>query len=116
MAGMMRGETILLTTRHPEGADDAGDTIWLDDDPVEVDDVLVAPASTADAGESTRPDGVNVDLTLLFPRTFAPRDLRRATCRVRGDDYRVVGNPTPIDGGMTPTRWNMSVDVERGEG
>lgn len=112
----MRGETIRLTTRHPDGVDDAGDTTWADDETIDVDDVLVAPASTSDSGEPTRPDGVSAALTLLFPRTFPRRDLRRATCRVRGTDYRVVGSPTPVDGGMTPTRWNMSVQVERGEG
>lgn len=114
--GPMKGETILLTTRHQDGTDDAGDTIWADDEPQQVDDVLVIPGATTDSTEATRPDGVTVAATLLFPRTFPFRSLRNASVQVRGTAYRVIGDPIPINGGITPTRWNLSVEVERGEG
>ena len=35
---------------------------------------------------------------------------------VRGDRYKVVGDPQRVDGGLTPTAWNMLVEVFRSDG
>lgn len=113
----MKGETITLI-RLVETGRDQGNNPILKEVPETVDDVLVGPPSGSDADDTNRPNGVSVDLTLCFPRTYTGGSLRGCLIRIRGETtpYKVVGDPMPLDGGMTPTRWNMSVPVSRSEG
>jgi hypothetical protein len=112
---MLTGEQVIVTTRHEHGYDPGGDPIYEDDPPETVDDVLV-DTSTENDIEATRPDGIRIDCTLRFPRAWPYRSLRGARIRMRGNDYRVIGDPQPIYGGITPTRWNLTVQLhdERG--
>ena len=111
----MRGETVIIKRRKQTGVDAGNNPVW---EPAEesVDNVMVQSPNGSNASDSTRPDGITVDLTLQFPRTYAGGSLRGQTIAVRGIDYRVVGDPIPLDGGMTPTQWNMTVNVTRSEG
>lgn len=62
------------------------------------------------------PDGVTVAFTCLFPRSYAYRSLRGASVRINSHDYEVIGDPRPLDGGMKPTAWNLTVEVTDTEG
>lgn len=114
----MRGETIIVRRRIQSGVDAGNNPVYeTDDEPV--DDVLVQAPTGSNATDSNRPDGITVDAVLQFPRTYDGRSLRGCTIIIRGDEqhpYHVVGDPLPVDGGMTPTRWNMTVNVTRSEG
>ena len=111
----MRGETVTILRVEQEGVDAWNNPITR---PVEelVEDVLVQNPTGADITDTDRPHGIRVDLVLQFPRAYTGGSLRDALIRVRGVKYRVIGDPIPLDGGMTPTRWNMSVNVTRSDG
>lgn len=111
---MMHGEQVTVITRHVAGRDEGNNDVLADDPPVRVDDVLVGPGATEDSTSTIRPNGVTVDATLHFPRTWQGPSLKDATITIRGHDYHVIGDPLAYDGGLTPTRWNMSVQVTRG--
>ena len=111
----MIGETVTIHRWRQTGVDAGNNPVWEPvDEPVE--NVLVQSPSGSNAGDTTRPDGITVDLTLQFPRVYTGGRLRGCDITVRGLKYRVVGDPIPLDGGMTPTQWNMTVNVTRSEG
>ncbi|OZG51726.1 phage protein [Pseudoscardovia radai] len=107
----MRGETVTIIRRSKAGEDPAGGTLWSTMEET-VDDVLVADGSQSDSTEQTMPDGVTVARTAYMPRAWAWHSLKG--CRMRladGTEYEVVGDPHPYDGGLTPTRWHMVVQL-----
>lgn len=113
---MMHGETVNVTWRVPTGEVDGGNSPIYESESESVDDVLVKPGTGSNATDSIRPGGVTVTLTLAFPRIWEYRSLKGALVTVRGHDYRVIGDPLPVDGGMKPTRWNLLVELTDTEG
>lgn len=73
--------------------------------------MLVSPGAMSNATDSLRPDGVTVAFTCLFPRSYEFRSLRGAGVRIDGHEYKVIGDPRPLGGGMKPTAWNLTVEV-----
>ncbi|KFI50016.1 hypothetical protein [Bifidobacterium biavatii] len=112
----MKGETVTVTTRPRETVDDDGNVSIIEDPPEQVDDVLVADATNENLTDSTRPDGIHIAKTLCFPRAWPYRSLRGATVTINDHDYAVIGDPAPYTGGITPTRWNLTVQVADTEG
>ena len=113
----MRGETVTVIRHTTTGTDEYGNPVHgktVED----VANVLVQPPSMSEPSDVDRPDGIRVDATLLFPRTYEGGSLRGCGILIRDEPtpYRVIGDPMPVDGGMTPTDWNMNVPVTRGEG
>ena len=101
---MIRGETVgvsLLT--------DSGYAASTD-----VPNVVIVPA-TADELDASRPDGISASYTLHFPRGYAA-DLRGALVFVRGDTFRVVGDPKPYTEANVRGPWTMPVTVVRHDG
>ncbi|WP_236023765.1 hypothetical protein [Bifidobacterium miconis] len=112
----LHGEQVTVTWRVDSGERDGGmNPIWREESET-VDDVLVKPGADSNATDSNRPEGVTVVLTLAFPRTWTYRSLRGAIVTVHGHGYQVVGDPLPVDGGITPTRWNLTVELTDSEG
>lgn len=113
----MKGETVILIRRIQDGLDEGNNPIYKNVTE-EVSNVLVGPPNGENSNDSNRPDGVTVDATLYFPRSFQGGSVRGAKVRIRDDPaaFKVVGNPFPVDGGMTPTDWNMAVEVTRSQG
>lgn len=114
----MKGETVTVI-RHDSvsGMDEYGNPIRGRTTET-VANVLVQPPSMDELSDRDRPDGIRVDATLLFPRTYGNGSLRGCEIIIRNEPtpYRVIGDPMPVDGGMSPTEWNMTVPVTRGEG
>lgn len=74
---------------------------------VEVDNVLVAPASTEDLGED-RPEGFEARFTLCFPKD-CEMTFHKQRIKVRGDWYRTAGYTDRFD--PCPTDWDKTVVV-----
>ena len=118
---MLHGEPVTVLT--PSTAyDEHGDevTTWEREG---VENVLVAPGSTADVEDSTRPHGTRAVFTLGFPKGF---DKRLRGCRVvvrcpdGGDEkdhtYSVIGDPHPNTLANCPTQWWYTAEVEDVDG
>ena len=110
---LITGETVTVRTpvysldEHNEQV-----TRWVD---TEVENVVVAPGSTADVEDSTRPYGTRAAFTLGFPKTFVA-SLRGCRCVVRGSEYAVIGDPHPNAEANCPTAWWYTAEVEAVDG
>ena len=95
---MIRGEPITILRPHITGVDQYGEPTrgWTEES---VDDVLVNPSTPSDPADSTQPAALEASMTLYFPRAYTGEPLKG-----------------PLDGGITPTRWNMQVQVSRDDG
>lgn len=113
---MIRGETVTVRIPTETGEIDPSGrrlTAYTDE---QVDDVLVEPADWSNATDGTRPDGIQATTTFHFPRTWKRKRLKGAQLVASGRTYDVIGDPAPVDGGLTPTRWNLSVKATATEG
>lgn len=116
MAMLMEG--IEVTVLRPSKKEDRfGNEVddGLDDE--QVKNVLVCPGATADM-DASRPDGVTVDLTLHFPKTF---EGSLEGCYIDlpapwAGRYKVIGNPLPYIASLTPGEWNRPVEVFEAHG
>lgn len=112
---MLAGQRVTVLTPIRAGTDPGGDPVWqtVEED---VDDVLVQDGAQSNASDSTRPYGVAVDRVAHMPRSWPHRSLRGCRMRIDGVEYTVLGDPVAYDGGITPTRWDLTVDLhdERG--
>lgn len=106
----MRGETITLIHRVKAGEDPGGGIIWNTREE-QVDDVLIQDGSQSNSTDPTRPDGIRTAKTIHMPRAWPYRSLRGAKARIDGVEYTVIGDPRPYTGGITPTRWNLTVEL-----
>lgn len=114
----MRGETITVIRRIRSGVDEGNNPVY-EELRETVPNVLVDSPDGTDAGDSNRPDGMRVDAVFRFPRDYAGGPLDGCRIVLRGDEahpYHVVGHPLPLDGGIQPTKWNMSVEATYTEG
>lgn len=99
----MAATTASVYLRDWTATDRFGNHVERYSTPVKVG-VLVAPGASNDLGP-TRPEGVRIDLTLHFPKSWTS-DLRGAKIALGGlwqGEYAVVGNPKPYDPQYVPT-------------
>lgn len=112
---MITGEFACVLRRKSVVVDAMGEPVygpWEPEiDPVEV---LVVPGTSTELDE-TRPDGVRVAYTLHFPKSYRA-SLRGCMVRIRGFDYRVVGDPQPYTDANVPGHWNRPVEAEAVDG
>ena len=114
----MKGETVTVLRRIQSGVDEGNNPVY-EWERETVGNVLVDSPNTENGKDSNRPDGMRVDAVFRFPRDYAGGPLDGCKIIIRGDEahpYHVVGHPVPLDGGMTPTAWNMSVEATYSEG
>lgn len=111
--GLLKGQSVEVI-HMDEGALDELGSPTVTERRETVQNVLVCPGPTVDAVESMRPDGVTVAYTLAFPKPYAA-DLRGAEVEIRGERFRVIGDPQPCELNC-PTAWWMRVEVERADG
>ena len=100
--GLLRGTTVTVLT--PTTTYDEHNETVTEWERATVDNVLVAPGSTADVIESDRPHGTRADVTLGFPMTFSAR-LRGCRVEVGERTYDVIGDPVPNMAENCPTQW-----------
>lgn len=112
---MIRGITATVYKPKEAAKDRLGNTTktW---ESVKVDNVLVSPLSGEDL-ETSRPEGVNVALTLHFPKSFTAslkgcEVALPAPWALAHGRYRVIGDPMPYIDANVPNAWNRPVNVE----
>ena len=114
--GLISGEAVVVV--RPGGLlDGLGEPMpaeQLADLRQEVGNVVVFPGATADL-DASRPKGARVAYTLCFPKDFSG-SLRGCAVEVRGEPFRVVGDPQRHAEANTPGEWNLTVEVERVDG
>lgn len=109
MLNLIQGETVTVIERKLE-TDELGDVVNITETSREVANVVVAPSSVVDLSVS-RPNGKETDLTLGFPKGEAvPAD---AHIIVRGNRYRVVGEPFRYTSVNILISWDLTVKCER---
>ncbi|EFA23668.1 hypothetical protein [Bifidobacterium gallicum] len=111
---MIKGETVTVLRPHTTGHDPYG-TPMVEWDKEHVDNVLLNPQTGTTVDDSTTPDALETTLVMYFPRVYA-KTLRGCDIRARDRIWHVTGDPLPIDGGISPTRWNREVLVTRDDG
>lgn len=112
---MITGEPVVVERPVQVDVDAGGNAVieWVSET---VEDVLVSPGPREDVVDSNRPDGVQVQWTLHFPKG-TPATLAGARVRVRGGDpFSVVGDPQHYMPENTPGRWSMPCEVGRVDG
>lgn len=111
---MIHGETVKVLRPSIADVDAYNVQIrkWSEE---QVDNVLVGSPTPDNVATSADPQGLLVSMSLYFPRTYQGT-LRDCKVIVRGTEYRVIGDPIALDGGLTPTSWNMQVNICRDDG
>lgn len=117
----MLGETVTVLMRTKSGEDEMGEDVYTWS-ATEVADCLVKPLSGQDLDNAQRPDGVEAQYTIAFPKTYTGGSLTHArvvlsdrTGAVTDADkaartaLRVSGAPDITQ--PCPTKWNMLVTV-----
>ncbi len=77
-------------------------------------DALICPISSTDLA-ATRPNGDKIAFNVHFTKGWE-LPLRGAQIRVRGDLYRVEGDPQQLTEQNCPTDYNLKVSVVRADG
>lgn len=113
---MIKGVAVTVSSPSSTSTDRFGNPVitWTD---TTVNNVLVSPGATSDL-EAARPEGVTVDYTLHFPKSFtgslegAKVTLPQPWTGV----YHVIGAPGAYIDANTPTAWHMPVEVTAAHG
>lgn len=106
----LQGITIRLYEKTQTGTDAFGRTIY-EEVPVEVENVLVAPASTDDVKNNTNLSGDKAVYTLGIPKGDN-HDWVNKTVEFFGKKWKTVGIPLEGIEEMIPLSWNKKVTVE----
>ena len=110
---MIKGITVTLYNKTLDSTDGFGDPVYTET-AVNVDDVLVYPASSTEILETTNLYGKKAVYTLAIPKgdTHEWEDKRVSFF---GKEWHTFGIPTQGIEENIPLRWNMKVMVERYE-
>ncbi|HEL0585126.1 TPA: hypothetical protein TUS99_000586 [Streptococcus equi subsp. zooepidemicus] len=111
--GKLKGISVVLIAKQVTGKDPFGKEITIDFD-IEVENVLVAPATTEDITNQLSLTGKKVEYVLAIPKGDK-HDWENKEVRFFGKKWRTVGLPLESIEGLIPLDWNKKVMVERYE-
>ncbi len=113
MASLIKGISVTLYQRRPVGTDAFMAPVY-EETPVQVDNVLVSPASGTDVVDTLQLYGKRAEYQLCIPKGD---DHQWKGCRVDffGRSWRVFGPVEEYIESMVPLDWNKKVRVERYE-
>ena len=109
----MSGETVWLLPRQGGATDAHGNTVWTWDVEVPVDGAKVAPRPGEEPEQLPR-ETVIVGLSVLLPPGVRLSAVDRM--KVRGEVYKVIGEPGVWVSPWTGREWGVQVALERVEG
>lgn len=111
--GKLKGISVVLIAKQVTGKDPFGKEITIDFD-IEVENVLVAPATTEDITNQLSLTGKKIEYVLAIPKGDK-HDWENKEVRFFGKKWRTVGLPLESIEGLIPLDWNKKVMVERYE-
>lgn len=111
---MIKGITVKLIPQVEVGEDSFGTAVYKDGDPVEVDNVLVGPVTTAENLEITNLYGKTAEYQIAIPKgdTHVWKD---QVVEFFGKRWKVFSLPQEGIDDMIPLGWNAKYSVERFE-
>ena len=113
--GMIKGITVQLIERVDTGTRDSmNHPVYKDADPVDVENVLVAPTTAADVIDSTYLEGKSEIYTLAIPKGDK-HNWKDAKVVFFGNTYHQFGGIAQGIESLIPLDWNKKVTVERYE-
>jgi hypothetical protein len=110
---VLTGEAVTVQRSAQVGVNSRNEPVFEWEDET-VDDVLVTPGPRDDIDDSTRPTGVRVEWSLIWPKTYTKP---LAGCRVivrGGAPLNIIGDPHAF--ANAPTRWNRPSEAGRTDG
>lgn len=108
--GKLKGITVILHERREIGRDGFNNPVFKEE-PVEVKNVLVAPATSDDIVTSTDIYGKKAVYTLAIPKGD-DHDWENAIVEFFNQRFRTFGKPLKGIDELIPLQWNMKVQVE----
>lgn len=111
--GMLKGITITLLDRVETGRDPFGNSIYQEQ-PVTIDNVLVAPTSADDVVNQLSLTGRKAVYTLAIPKGDT-NNWENKSVEFFGQRWRTFGIPLSGIEELIPLDWNQKVMVERYE-
>ena len=108
--GKLKGITVILHEKREIGRDGFNNPVFKEE-PVEVKNVLVAPATSDDIVTSTDIYGKKAVYTLAIPKGD-DHDWENATVEFFNQKFRTFGKPLKGIDELIPLQWNMKVQVE----
>jgi len=111
--GRIKGITVTLIGKTKNGRDDFGHPIYENTE-IQVENVLVVPASTDDVTNQLNLTGRKAAYTLAIPKGDT-HDWENKEVRFFGKRWQVFGLPLEGIESLIPLDWNKKVMVERYE-
>lgn len=110
---MIHGISVILYEKTQTGTDPFGEPIY-EENPITVDNVLVAPLSAVEVLESINLTGKKIEYQLGIPKGDT-HDWTDKTVEFFGEKWHTVAVPVKGIDDLVPTAWNAKVSVERCE-
>lgn len=109
----IKGRTIILYETEEAGEDDFGQPIMVEN-PVEVANVIIEPASNDAIVSELEVNGKHIAYVLHIPKNDN-HDWQDKTVEFYDEKWKTYGDIQIYDVDMTPLSWNKKVKVERYE-
>lgn len=109
----LKGITVTLLGETVKGKDPFGKEI-IEESEINIENVLVAPATTDDIKNQLNIDGKKIEYTLAIPKNDT-NDWTDKKVIFFGQTWHTVGIPLEGIPDLIPLEWNRKVTVERYE-
>lgn len=109
----LKGITVTLLGETVKGKDPFGKEI-VEENEINIENVLVAPATTDDIKNQLNIDGKKIEYTLAIPKNDT-NDWTDKKVIFFGQTWHTVGIPLEGISDLIPLEWNRKVTVERYE-
>lgn len=109
----LKGITVTLLGETVKGKDPFGKEI-IEESAINIENVLVAPATTDDIKNQLNIDGKKIEYTLAIPKDDT-NDWTDKKVIFFGQTWHTVGIPLEGISDLIPLEWNRKVTVERYE-
>lgn len=109
----LKGITVTLLGETVKGKDPFGKEI-VEESEINIENVLVAPATTDDIKNQLNIDGKKIEYTLAIPKNDT-NDWTDKKVIFFGQTWHTVGIPLEGISDLIPLEWNRKVTVERYE-